>query len=212
MRPKSPLARKAFTLIELLTVIAIIGILAGMIGVVVGTVQKKSKVAATKTMYRDWASGIEQYKTAYGTYPFLNNKYETNADTQISLENPTTVKEFIMCLSGRQPIFDGGGALSPGAGGDARKFNKKGTAFVTFAPEAFQMSEADNQYTRKLQDRFGNSNIRLVMDTDGNGIVKPTDTLPEGAADPNGNIAARVIFYTLQSDDPTQFEDILSWQ
>lgn len=213
MRPQKSLARKAFTLIELLTVIAIIGILAGMVIGITSVVQKKAKVAASKAMFQQWCSAIEQYKSSYGQYPYLNNKYETANDTVVSLDSTATVSEFVKCMTGRQPIFDGAGPLSTGTGGDQKKYNARGISFCSFGPEAFEMDGSGSGYTRKLTDRFGNTNIRLVMDTDGNGIVKPTDKLPDDSGlDANGYVASRVIIYTLKSDKPSEFQDVLSWQ
>jgi prepilin-type N-terminal cleavage/methylation domain-containing protein len=210
MSPRNSLARKAFTLIELLTVIAIIGIIAGMLAAVVPLVQKRAKVASSKAMFQTWTAAIEQYKSAYGQYPYLNNIYNSGNDTVVSLNNNATVVEFLKCMTGRQPIFDGAGPLSTGAGGDARKFNKQGTTFCDFGGDAFSPDDP-----RKLADKFGNTNIRIVMDTDGNGLVRPTDINGDRSdygIDNNGNIAARVIIYTLKSDKPAEFQDVLSWQ
>jgi prepilin-type N-terminal cleavage/methylation domain-containing protein len=210
MRLQSLLIRKAFTLIELLTVIAIIGILAGMVIGITGVVQKKAKIAASKAMYQQWVAAIEQYKTTYGQYPYLNGKFEASSDTIVSLDNTGTVTEFIKCLTGRNPSWDGATALSSGAGGDAAKYNRRGTSFCSFGPESFSPDDP-----KKLSDRFGNSNIRIVMDTDGNGLVKPTDIKGDPSdysIDSNGNISARVIIYSLKSDKPAEFQDVLSWQ
>lgn len=209
MRPQSSLTRKAFTLIELLTVIAIIGILAGMVIGVTAMVQRRAKVAASKSSFQQWAAAIEQYKSTYGKYPYLNNKFEASADTIISLDNNATVVEFIKCMTGRNPSWEGATPLSTGTGGDARKYNLRGTSFCSFGPESFNLDDP-----KKLSDRFGNTNIRIVMDTDGNGLVKPVDIKGDPAdygLDSNGNISARVIIYTLKSDKPAEFQDILSW-
>jgi prepilin-type N-terminal cleavage/methylation domain-containing protein len=59
----------AFTLIELIVVIAIIGILAGLVLPVVGAVNKKKQISLAQTQLKDIESAIEGYKTKLGFYP-----------------------------------------------------------------------------------------------------------------------------------------------
>ena len=61
--------RRAFTLIELLTVIAIIGILAGITFGVVGGVQNRAAISQCRTELAALASALESYKRQYGDYP-----------------------------------------------------------------------------------------------------------------------------------------------
>jgi len=61
--------RVAFTLIELLTVIAIIGILAAMLLPVLATVKKSALKMRARTEIRDLATAIEAYDSAYGRFP-----------------------------------------------------------------------------------------------------------------------------------------------
>lgn len=209
--PRPPRTRSGFTLIELLTVIAIIGILAGMIIGAVQVVKKKASIAASKAIFSQWCTAVEQYKTTYGVYPTINSTYETSKDTVVSLDNTTAAAEFIKCLSGRQPIFDGGNALSTE---DRKKYNRQATSFCDIDPAAFQKDDS-GAYTKKLADAFGNSKIRLLMDTDGNGMVKPTDISGDKndyGIDANGYVGRKVVIYTLGSDDPSQYEDVLSWK
>jgi len=61
--------RWAFTLIELLTVIGIIGVIAGLILVVAGPVKKRQYIYTTQTEMAQLETAIERYKAAYGFYP-----------------------------------------------------------------------------------------------------------------------------------------------
>lgn len=203
--------RRAFTLIELLTVIAIIGILATMIVGVVAVVKKQARVAASKKMYQEWSGALEQYKSAYGMYPFIGDR-RTNGDRFIDLRNTRDAAEFIKCLSGKNPLFDGapGAPLSPE---DARKFNRMGKEFCSFGADALQKTDAGT-YTNLLADKFDNTRIRIYMDADNNGIINPVPTDLAAMRDigvVNNSIAAKVIIYTLKSDGG-EYEDILSWQ
>jgi prepilin-type N-terminal cleavage/methylation domain-containing protein len=63
-------ARAAFTLIELLTVIAIIGLLAALTFGAVTGVQRKAKLAQARTELATLAQALEAYKKQYGDYPW----------------------------------------------------------------------------------------------------------------------------------------------
>ena len=62
-------AVKAFTLIELLTVIAIIGVLAGITFGVSKGVQEKSAISQARTELATLAQALDAYKKQYGDYP-----------------------------------------------------------------------------------------------------------------------------------------------
>ena len=61
--------RAAFTLIEMITVIAIIAILAGLVLAINGLVQKKSAMARADAEVRQLSSALESFKTDNGGYP-----------------------------------------------------------------------------------------------------------------------------------------------
>ena len=205
--------RRAFTLIELLTVIAIIGILAAMLVGVTAMAKQYARTSSSKQMFNQWCTAVEQYKAAYSTYPVLNNQYNSTSDTEVLLSTPATVTQFIKCMTGRNPIYAGSGPLSTGVGGDARTYNRNGTQFCAMDPNAFNL-DGNGAYTQLLNDAYGNTKIRLVMDTDGDGRVKPVEDLSSisGALDSNGYVSRPVIVFTLKSDNPSQYQNILSWQ
>lgn len=62
-------ARRAFTLIELLTVMAIIGILAGITFGVVKGVQERAAISQCRTELAALGTALESYKKQYGDYP-----------------------------------------------------------------------------------------------------------------------------------------------
>ena len=69
LTPRVRGAYQAFTLIELLTVIAIIGILAGITFGVIGGVRKQANVAKAKSELAALSQALEAYKRLYGDYP-----------------------------------------------------------------------------------------------------------------------------------------------
>jgi prepilin-type N-terminal cleavage/methylation domain-containing protein len=62
-------SRRAFTLIEMLVVIAIIATLAGILLPVVAGVKKKAKIAQAGTEARSLAAAIAAYQSLYGIFP-----------------------------------------------------------------------------------------------------------------------------------------------
>jgi len=89
--------RSAFTLIELLTVVAIIGILAGILIPTVGSVRKQANIAASKSQLSNYVTAIQQFKGEYGYFPFA--PAHVNGGALIS--SLTGTNDFIETLSGR---------------------------------------------------------------------------------------------------------------
>ncbi|MGQ9576010.1 MAG: type II secretion system protein [Thermoguttaceae bacterium] len=69
VRRDLPARRQAFTLVELLTVIVIIGILAGLVTAVAIRARAKAKEAAVRTEIAQLETALEAYKFKYGEYP-----------------------------------------------------------------------------------------------------------------------------------------------
>ena len=63
------LQRRAFTLVEMLVVIAIIAILAGILIPVVGRAKTKTKVAAARVEMAGLETAIKSYKNDYNRWP-----------------------------------------------------------------------------------------------------------------------------------------------
>lgn len=74
----------AFTLIELLTVIVIIGVIAAMLLAVVGGVKRKQYVYNTQAELAKLETAIDRYHAAYGVYPPSPTTYPT-------FSNPSTL-------------------------------------------------------------------------------------------------------------------------
>ncbi|HYD85248.1 MAG TPA: prepilin-type N-terminal cleavage/methylation domain-containing protein, partial [Opitutus sp.] len=70
---------RAFTLIELLTVIAIIAILAAILIPTVSSVRVSANKTKTKVQFSQWAGAIEAFRSEYGYAPQVTTDNLLNA-------------------------------------------------------------------------------------------------------------------------------------
>lgn len=155
--------KSAFTLIELLMVIGIVGVLAGILIPTVSAVQRQAKVAASKSQLLQYVNAIQLFKGEYGYYPFADA--HVNSDGNIdSLPDINSLSDnFIQTLSGRDAA-DGG---SERVGDNRRKIEFHGFSVAEF------YSQPDGTVDpTKVADRFNNTNIYIVIDGDGDGQIK----------------------------------------
>jgi len=185
--------RSAFTLIELLTVIAIIGILAGISLPVINGARDAAHRARTQTRFKQWAAAMELFREEYGYYP------------DISVAGKIDPELFFAALTGRDragqpPAFDCG--------------NTKRLSF--YLPGAAELSPNG----REPVDAFGNPDIAVCCDRDLNGIITDVDWMgtpwpqvsgeTEALAPRTEEVRARIIFYSAgRGRDPGDL--ILSW-
>jgi general secretion pathway protein G len=81
-------ANRAFTLIELLTVIAIIGILAAIAFSVMGGVKERAAISQAKTELASLAQALEAYKLQYGDYPQTGSAANTTEASASATDGP----------------------------------------------------------------------------------------------------------------------------
>jgi prepilin-type N-terminal cleavage/methylation domain-containing protein len=162
MRTPSPI-RNGFTLVELLTVIAVIGILAAILIPTVGTVQNSARKTATRALFTSVIGGIELFRTEYGYLPDLNTSSgDYRNPTNGSLDDADRTRDFFVALTGSLPD---GTAATPTQLRDVGNIRR--SRFVSFTAEQTTGTGA----SLRLVDAFGNTDIRLIMDTTGAGQV-----------------------------------------
>ena len=162
--------KSGFTLIELLMVIAIIGILAGILIPTVGIVRENARIATSKARISQYLTAIQSFKGEYNYYPF---SAELDAEGQLDLSVVANSQVFIETLSARDLTTP---ATSVSEGGNRRRIQ-----FYTFSEDEI----ADGTGTSAADtvvDGFGNNKIIIVFDHDNDGEV----TVP----DPVGGLAA----------------------
>ena len=143
--------RAGLTLVELLTVVAVISILIGILIPTVSTVRTSARKAKAKIILNQWAAAIETFRQEYGFYP----AFSFNGDGTIDTDEESD--EFIETLSSRLPD---GTQTDPAPAG-----NTKRISFYTFSEG--ELNEADH-----LVDPFGGTLVAVLMDLNYDGIIK----------------------------------------
>ena len=203
MHKNRSLGRRAFTLIELLLVIAIIGIVSALLLVAIKGAQNTALRTASEATFQQWAQSLARYKAEYKYYPHLGSGGTSSSDSYYTLDNEEICANFVRALSGRN--IDGTELTSA----QRRDYNPRAQEFCSFPNNSYMN---DDPKTRRLADRFGNAKIRIVLDTDGDGSVVlrelPEKTLDLGLLDGN-RLNAKIVIYTLERDGSADYRDVI---
>jgi prepilin-type N-terminal cleavage/methylation domain-containing protein len=185
-----------FTLIELLMVIAIIGILAGILIPTVGAVRKQANIAASKAQLSSYANAIQLFKGEYNYYPFITSA----EDTVIDLSKSVSSSDFIKVISGRDP--SNGNPVTEGG-------NRRRIAFHSFSESEFLVGDDDTVSLTQLSDRFNNPVIKILIDGNGDNQVKPS---PDGNSPsaPKNPIRTNVTAW-VEGDNDLKFPGYSLW-
>jgi len=206
--------RNAFTLVELLIVITIIGVLVGLIIPGVSRTQITALKATSSAFLKSMGTALEQYKTEYGYFPdFLTERERTN------LNDGSYSDSMVKALTGKDPD---GNSLTQS---DRKTFNRRARLFMTF--DNNNLKKANPTAPWKIIDSFENPNIYICVDGDGDGFINqgfPTttdglseDTEKELVPNPQRGVRSGVILFTLKKDSMAaganfMSEDVFSWQ
>lgn len=226
-----------FTLVELLTVIAIIGILTAILIPTASSARNSANKGKTRAQFSQWAAGFEQFRQEYGAYPTL---YTNSAQKLVNFGATTQLTGnhlFHDVLAGvrrdGQPLAGAiTGTPTPAIGQNTRRIR-----FVTFTESDF-VTNADVSAGRNttaqlnmIRDAFFNTVIAVVTDSNLDGVINGRDSAggfpavtPAGSTTPQirpttvvtpgtvGGTHAGVLFYCAPPGATTENDLILSWR
>jgi prepilin-type N-terminal cleavage/methylation domain-containing protein len=221
--------RGAFTLIELLTVLAIIGILTGVLIPTTAAIRASAARTRTRLQFSQWVSAIEGFRQEYGAYPAFDPGNKVNGGATTS---PQSLHPFHDVLTGHRRD---GSALPEGAGSGPfapESQNSRRISFLTFS-ETDIFSDAADATTRNLvHDAAEGTDIAVLVDKNLDGVINELDYAvlpavsppddpslalrPEPADFPTGSAGAGVragaVFYSAPPKARVGSQLVLSWK
>jgi prepilin-type N-terminal cleavage/methylation domain-containing protein len=203
--------RTGFTLLELLSVMAIIGILAALIFPGVRGARISANKAKTKVQFSQWAAAIEGFRGEYGYYPAFHSTALVNGGASTVSAGDHLFHDI---LAGRKRD---GSMLSAGAAGQ----NRKMIGFYSFGESEF--TNASAPLPNLLRDAFDNTEIAVLVDRNLDGVIQAGTDYPSLPAVggitpalghfPVTGVRASVVFYApAPGADANNPEFIFSWK
>ena len=173
----------AFTIIELLTVIAVIAILSSILIPTASGVIRQSRIASSKARLWQYINALEKFKAEYNYYPSIYTT-DGNGNGLIDLSGTTNSQNFVEAISGRN--HSTGNPTEVGG-------NYRMIQFYSFSEKEFFDHGGSNYSSNRLSDPFNNTNIFIMIDVDGNGIIRPFSNNPDSPGQIKGTATAWVV-------------------
>lgn len=171
-------ACRAFSLIELLTVVAIIGILAAILIPTSSAARNAATKAKVRVQFSQWGTAIEAFRQEYGYYPTFEtagaNANKVNGNT-VSATTGAALHRFYETLVG---VRRDGAALTGLATGNPIPplgQNTRRIQFINFTDaDLVPFSTTDPSLTAKrglIRDAFDNTDIVVLVDRNLDGRI-----------------------------------------
>ncbi len=139
-----PASSRAFTLVELLTVIAIIAILAGLVLSTAGYIQKKAARSRAEAEIAAMEAALESYKADNGSYPRGPASDALNPNTKTPASYKAASVELYRALSGDTNL-------------NRQYDNGEPKAYFEFKPQMLEPSGSSATTVTAIIDPWGNS-------------------------------------------------------
>lgn len=172
--------RRAFTLIELLAVVAIVGLLAALIFPSLGAARKSADRARTRVQFSQWTVAIESFRREYGHYPTFDPSNLVNGGASTSSADDHLFHDV---LAGRKRD---GTPLSTASSASAGRQNPRHLVFHSFGESDF--TPPGDPSPNLLRNAFGNLSIAVLVDRNLDGRIDSEDyasfpavLLPDGS-------------------------------
>lgn len=210
----------AFTLLELLAVLAIIGILAALLFPSLAAARHAANRAKTRAQFAQWAMAVEAFRSTYGHYPAFHPSHLVNPPGQNS--DPSTLHLFHDLLAARRR--DGSPLPALTASTDPlfpEAQNRRRLRFYTFGQGELTSVSVTAPFL--LCDATGSTEIAVLVDANLDGVINAADLAgplpavggfaPTMADFPAAGIRAGVAFYALAPEATvTQPSFVFSWK
>lgn len=232
--------RAAFSLIELLTVVAVIGILAAIIIPTTSSARAAANKAKTRSQFAQWSTAIEAFRQEYGYYPTFDTTNKVNGSTAAAATG-TALHRFHDTLVGTRRDGSVLPALTTGAQPNPpppESQNSRRIQFVSFVDaDIVPFSTTDATLTAKrglIRNAFDGTDIVVLVDRNLDGFIRtggtdftgglPTVAAPDTGlvvAGPSttdfptgttGGIRSGVIFYCALPNAKTNADLLMSWK
>jgi prepilin-type N-terminal cleavage/methylation domain-containing protein len=226
MMESSPrrLPARAFTLVELLTVVAVLGVLAAFLLPSVGAARAAVQIGRTRLQFAGWMTAFEAHRQEYGRYPTLPGGAGAALINAGAGATSAESHWFHDVLAGRHR--DGSSLPDSFAGNPWRR------RLLRFGGDEFvgtrEVAEGLNRENELglLRDAFGNTSIMVLIDANEDGVIDHADfgELPallthDGRVGPvpaeltsGHGIRAGVAFYSARPNAVSDDALITSWR
>lgn len=180
---RSPAGRRlparAFTLVELLTVIAVIGILAAILIPTTSSARTAAKKAKTRGQFAQWSAAIEAFRQEYGYYPTFETSgaglNKVNGNT-VGGTNLAATHRFYETLVGARRDGTALPTTTTGTPPPPQAQNTRRIQFITFTDaDMVPVSTTDTSLTAKrglIRDSFDTTDIVVLVDRNLDGSIK----------------------------------------